>query len=620
MRTAAVLSVLVITAASAASAQTPLATAQPAVPSLPPLPDSSGWGVHILALARGPDGAIWVGTYNDGIYVLRPGTRAWDHLAASDDPASINSDYVHAFAFQGRDVWYGTIGDGWGVSSDGGRTWRNWGGRELGKRWRYVAPDGIVTRGDTVFIGTADGIRWTADRGGTWGAIADSLPGGLPSRYVLTLAPARDGGLWVSTLRGLGIWSGGRWHRADPPADSLGSRVRSVFVIAAPNAVVPAVLGTETCVASMRPERKSRHEPARWECMSLFRRSGPAAIRQLAGCDGVLCGGATSNGALFASRLGLSLQSQTGTTARSRDVYAVLPPAAGQPGDTLYGTACGFLGQQPATCLEPGDTVGVPAPAAPRRPWLGRPVARTDNPLNDQTYRWGSTMGAMIGIQHQGIDINVPAGTSVLAIAAGTVVYAGPAEAGAQTVAIRHDSMLTTPQGRMYVFSTYYHNTSLLVHVGEHVTRGQPVARSGNTGRATNDHVHLEVHASPVDSVRLIVDPDVMYPPFTRNPELWIEPMPGTGVVAGQVWDADGRPVPMARIYGLVKPEPQETPFSYAETYGEHARPDPLYGEHFAVTDVPPGEYSLGTTIGGRRIFRRIRVEAGKVSWVEFRP
>jgi hypothetical protein len=116
------------------------------------------------------------------------------------------------------------------------------------------------------------------------------------------------------------------------------------------------------------------------------------------------------------------------------------------------------------------------------------------------------------------------------------------------------------------------------------------------------------------------VDPDVQYPPYTRNPELWIEPMPGTGVVAGQVWDAEGRPIPMARIFGLVKPEPQETPFSYAETYGEHARPDPIYGEHFAVTDVPPGEYVLGTTIAGRRIFRRIRVEAGKVSWVEFRP
>jgi hypothetical protein len=142
----------------------------------------------------------------------------------------------------------------------------------------------------------------------------------------------------------------------------------------------------------------------------------------------------------------------------------------------------------------------------------------------------------------------------------------------------------------------------------------------GSTGRATNEHLHLEVHASPVDSARLIVDPDVIYPRYTTNPELWIEPLPGTGVVAGQVWDGRERPVSQARIYGLVKPEPQETPFSYAETYGEHAHPDPAYGEHFAVTDVPAGEYVLGTTIEGRKLFRRVTVEAGKVTWVEFRP
>ena len=621
MRTAAVLSLLLAAVTSAAAQTRPGAAAMPAAPRLPLLPDTSGWGVHVLALARGPDGALWAGTYDEGIFVLRPGARAWENLRSSRESGTISSDFVHAFAFHERDIWYGTIGDGWGVSSDGGRTWRNWGGRDLGKRWRYVAPNGIVVHRDTVFIATADGIRFTADRGGTWGSMTDSLPGGLPNRYVLTMVPARDGSLWVATLRGLGQWRGGVWHRADPsPTAPLGARIRSVFTIAAPGAVAPALLGGETCIGSLRPERRARREPARWECMSLFTRAGGAAIRQLAGCDGVLCAGATSSGALFASRLGLMLQPHAGNTARSRDVYAVLAPARNQSGDTLFGTACGILGQQPQACLERGDTVGVRAPTEPRRRWLGRPIAQTDNPFNDQTYRWGSTMGGSIGVQHQGIDLNEPSGTPVLAIDAGTVVHAGPAEAGALTIVIRHDSMLTTPDGRLFVFSAYYHNSALLVRAGQRVGRGQAISRVGSTGRATNDHLHLEVHASPVDSLRLIVDPEVLYPPYTRNPELWIEPMPGTGVVAGQAWDAEGRPVPVARIYGLVKPEPQETPFSYAETYGEHARPDPTYGEHFAVTDVPAGEYVLGTTIEGRKVFRRIHVEAGKVTWVEFRP
>jgi murein DD-endopeptidase MepM/ murein hydrolase activator NlpD len=381
--------------------------------------------------------------------------------------------------------------------------------------------------------------------------------------------------------------------------------------------VVPAILGSESCVGSLRPKR--RKEEARWECMSLLQRAGGAGIRALAGCEGVLCAGATSTGAFYGERLGIALQPRTGT-ARSRDVYAVLPPPPGRGtlGDTLFGTACGILGQQPAACLDPGDTIGVRAPAAPLHTWFARPIARTEQPYIDQTYRFGSTMGGFFQ-PHQGVEFNNPTGTPVQAIDAGTVVHAGPAEQGALVVAIRHDSMITTPEGRRHVYSVYYHNSELLVQVGQRVTRGQVISRVGHTGRATNDHLHLEVHASPFDSTRLIVDPAVRYPPFNTNPELWIEPLPGTGLVVGQVWDAAGTPVLQARVYGIVKPEPQETPFSFAETYGARNHSDPVYQEHFAVGDVPAGEYVLGTTIGGRKVFKRIRVEAGKMTWVEFR-
>src|SRR5207247_2066657 len=64
--------------------------------ALPPLPDATGFGVHVLALARAPDSAIWVGSYGDGIFVLRPGAGTWEHLKHSTDSAarSISWDFV----------------------------------------------------------------------------------------------------------------------------------------------------------------------------------------------------------------------------------------------------------------------------------------------------------------------------------------------------------------------------------------------------------------------------------------------------------------------------------------------------------------------------------------------
>ena len=200
------------------------------------------------------------------------------------------------------------------------------------------------------------------------------------------------------------------------------------------------------------------------------------------------------------------------------------------------------------------------------------------------------------------------------------IVHSGPAEQGALTVAIKHDKRLTADGKQLYLFSVYYHNSKLLRKVGDRVKAGDVIALVGNTGRATNDHLHLEVHASPFDSTRLIVDPDVRYPPYNTNPELWIEPIPGTGMIAGQVWDSAGQPVYQARIYGLVKPEPRETPFSFIETYGPRNHSDPVYHEHFGISDVPAGTYVLGVEIGGKRVFRQVKIETGKLTWVEFRP
>lgn len=498
----------------------------------PKLPDSTGWGVHVLAVARDPQGTVWVGTYGDGIYRLKAGAgNAWEHIRHDSTDTSISWDFIHAFGFGQRgEVWYGTVGNGWGVSTDGGATWKNWTFKQLGPEWQYLASDGIATRGDTVFVGTADGVQLTTDNGGHWVALVDGS--GPPSKG---------------------------------PAD--------------------------TAVVVLNNEYVRR--------IGLDRR-------------GVLITTLRGNSRLVNSQTGWISEpvASAAFSPRNRILFA---------GRSWRGTNCGLRPlNDTLPCIR---RVGgaASAPQNPRTTWFRRPIALSDNSYIDQTYRYGSTMGGNFQ-QHQGVEFNNPDGTSVTAIAGGKVIYAGPAEQGALTVAIRHDTTITGPKGPLRVFSVYYHNSALKVKVGQKVTAGQVISLVGNTGRATNDHMHLEVHASPEDDGKFIVDSLEKFPPFTTNPELWIEPLAGTGIIAGQVLDASGQPIPQARVYGIVKADPVETPFSYAETYGDKAHPHPLYNENFAVGDVPAGSYNLGTEINGKKVTRSVTVEAGKVTWVVFKP
>ncbi|MDX3073280.1 transglycosylase family protein [Streptomyces sp. MI02-7b] len=85
---------------------------------------------------------------------------------------------------------------------------------------------------------------------------------------------------------------------------------------------------------------------------------------------------------------------------------------------------------------------------------------------------------------HTGQDYLVPTGTSVKAVAAGTVVEAGWGGAYGYQVVIRHaDGMYTQ----------YGHLSSLTVRAGQSVSAGRQVGRSGSTGNTTGPHLHFEV-------------------------------------------------------------------------------------------------------------------------------
>ncbi len=578
---------------------------------LPPLPEAS-FGTHVLALARAPDGTLWAGTYGAGIAVLRPGAVAWGFLLPDTSATSIAWGFVHAFAFAPDGaVWYGTLGNGWGRSTDGGRTWTNWTFARLGPEYQYVAPNGIVTRGDTVYVATADGVKVSWDAGQTWRVVTDamgirsardSVLGVIRNQYVLALATAPDGTLWLAHVHGLErSRDGGRTWRHWPTASV---RVRTLLPLTGDSLLA----GTEAGLLSIRADG----DVLRTAAVPLG--PVPAAVQHLVrAADGRVVA-ATDRGAYV---VGAGVAAFT--TARDAREQFTTSAVALAGTRWLLGTPVGLrLSGDNLERVPPDAGLPVVTPTEPRHSWFGRPVALQDQPYVDQTYRYGSTMGGNFQ-QHQGIEFNGGEGMPVRAVGDGTVAFAGAAEAGARTVAIRHDRTLEAGDTTYFLYSVYYHNTELLTETGARVREGTVIARVGNTGRATNDHLHLEVHAVPVDSPRFVVDPAQRFPPFSTNPELWITPLPGTGIVAGRVTDRVGVPVSQARIYGLVKPEPQETPLSFVETYGDRARGTPAYHEHFAIGDVPAGEYVLGVEIDGRPVVRRVRVAPGKVTWVEFR-
>jgi len=105
-----------------------------------------------------------------------------------------------------------------------------------------------------------------------------------------------------------------------------------------------------------------------------------------------------------------------------------------------------------------------------------------------------SGFGQRDGDFHRGQDIAAPIGTPIVAASGGTVLNAGPASGYGLWVRIQH------PDG---IVTTYGHNNRNLVHPGDAVQPGQPIAEVGNRGESTGPHLHfqIEVHDQPTDPV-----------------------------------------------------------------------------------------------------------------------
>lgn len=244
---------------------------------------------------------------------------------------------------------------------------------------------------------------------------------------------------------------------------------------------------------------------------------------------------------------------------------------------------------------------------------MARPISSEDNDWVSTYYPYGSTAGGEYLIHH-GVDIVNPLGTPVQASGSGTVLYAGDDNErvfGLQTnfygqLVILH---MDREYHGQHVFTLYGHLSVVEVREGQRVEVGQKLGEVGATGIALGPHLHFEVRTT-----------DAWGYGATRNPELWLEPHPDRGVIAGLVTDDQGGVLQEVRLllYPAHDPShPNRGGWSYVN---RGVNRDEAWFENFVLGDVMAGEWAVVADLPDWRPRQHVTVRPGEVSWVCLRP
>jgi murein DD-endopeptidase MepM/ murein hydrolase activator NlpD len=241
--------------------------------------------------------------------------------------------------------------------------------------------------------------------------------------------------------------------------------------------------------------------------------------------------------------------------------------------------------------------------------YFARPIA-ADNvnwPLAE--YRYGGVFFA--DVVHTGVDIDAEEDTPILAAGPGTVISAdwglyteAPGNINdpyGQAVVVRHDFGY---KGQA-LYTVYAHMNKIIAVVGQHVETGDVLGLVGDTGLTTGPHLHFEVRLGDIRFYS------------THNPELWMAPPQGWGVLVGRI---TGKKEEL--LYQLpvdVRPMPSEVPLRKVLTYAIGAvNPDPYYQENLVLSDLPAGLYKIAFEYLEKKYQFWVEIYPGQVTYFTF--
>lgn len=286
-------------------------------------------------------------------------------------------------------------------------------------------------------------------------------------------------------------------------------------------------------------------------------------------------------------------------------ITAVLAPTS-TPTPTLTSTPT----RTPTFTPPPSPTV-TPTPEVMEPEdhyWLGRPFNMEHNNEPTRFYPYGSTAGGRYRIHH-GADFPNSFGTPVLSSARGRVIVAGTDDRTVHGARVGFYGQLVIIQLEQEyrgqkVYVLYGHLSQVRVHFLQEVEEGDIVGEVGMSGVAIGPHLHLEVR----------VGGNAYH--NTRNPELWLRPLPGRGTIAGRLVDSQGQLIPQQRITFYHEETPNQRWEDVTSYPSSEVNADEEWGENFVLGDVPTGDYLLKTYVNGHLYTAEVSVREGETSFV----